>query len=64
MLPMQLIRHIDGLLINILDDMPSAGRFHVLVFASECRTQEFAQLYEKLSSSNSSVPYHYGLLPE
>lgn len=60
MLPMQLIRHIDGLLINILDDMPSAGRFHMLVFAGdffalERRIQEFAQLYEKLSSSNSSA---------
>lgn len=69
MLPMQLIRRIDDWLINILDDMPSAGRFHVLVFAgdllaSERQTHEFAQLYEKLSSSSSSVLYRYSLLPE
>jgi hypothetical protein len=30
---MQLIRHIDGWIVNILDDMPSNGRFHLVIFA-------------------------------
>jgi len=29
---MQLIRHIDGWIVNILDDMPSNGPFHLVIF--------------------------------
>jgi phenol 2-monooxygenase len=68
LVPMQLIRHIDGWIVNILDDMPSNGRFHLVIFAgdllaSQTREREFTELYQKLSSS-SSVLYRYCTLPE
>jgi phenol 2-monooxygenase (NADPH) len=69
LLPMQRVRHIDGWLVNILDDMPASGRFHLLVFAGDLLASEkgmaveFAELYEKLSSG-SSVLYRYSARPE
>lgn len=35
LVPMQLIRHIDDWIVNILDDMPSNGRFHPVIFGGD-----------------------------
>jgi hypothetical protein len=65
---MQLIRRIDGWIVNILDNMPPNDHFHLAIFAgdllaSQTTERKFTEVYEKLSSS-SSVLYRYCTLPE
>ena len=69
LLPMQqLVRHIDGWLVNILDDMPCNGpRFHVFVFAGDLLdsgkiSTEFSALYASIGSP-TSILHRYSALP-
>jgi hypothetical protein len=63
----QLIRCIDGWIVNILDEIPSNDHFLVIfagdLLASQTREKKFTELYEKLPSS-SNVLYRYCTLPE
>ncbi|KAH8689365.1 hypothetical protein BGW36DRAFT_390730 [Talaromyces proteolyticus] len=54
--PFNLQRHIDGTPLNILDDFPSNGRFHLFVFAGNSISQNrLAPLDEYLASSDSAL---------
>ena len=70
LLPSTLIRHVDGTVVNLLDDMPSNGRFHLFVFAGKNAFDKshLASLAAYLSSpssiltrysSNTSKPWVY-----
>jgi hypothetical protein len=65
LLRMLLLRRIDSWIVEVLDDLPSTGRFCFVVFASdisasEDREKEFGTLYEKLYQKDSVV-YRYGI---
>ncbi|MCJ1400546.1 hypothetical protein MMC11_003752 [Xylographa trunciseda] len=56
LLPMTLTRHIDGNEVNLLDEMQSDGRFHLLVFAGETFiSPDFASLSMYLASPDSPL---------
>jgi len=64
LLTMNLVRNIDGWIVDLLDDMPSNGRFHMLIFAGDILASkgEFSELYQRLDSP-SSILYRYSTLP-
>lgn len=65
-LPMRMLRHIDGWDVDLLEDMPSNGRFHVVVFAGDILALESAErglteLYQSLCKP-SSILHCYNAL--
>lgn len=54
MYPFRVTRHYDGVQINILDDLPSNGKFHIFVFAGELAHQGKLDSLSRLLSSPAS----------
>ncbi|KAL8737786.1 MAG: hypothetical protein Q9181_001349 [Wetmoreana brouardii] len=55
---MTLTRHIDGTVIDLLEDMPSNGRFHLFVFAGRLMTYAvFKALANTLASDDSPLDF-------
>ena len=56
MLPIQLTRHFDGVLVSSLDDMPSSGHFRIVVFAgSRLQNGGLDKLATYLTGKNSPL---------
>ncbi|KAE8351714.1 FAD binding domain-containing protein [Aspergillus coremiiformis] len=56
LLPLDLIRHIDGNRCNLLDVMPSNGRFHLFIFAgNQLASPSLKMLAESLRSDQSPL---------
>ena len=56
LLPITLTRYVDGSTVNILDDMPSNGHFHIVVFAGDALSHgRLDNLSTYLSSSSSPL---------
>ena len=62
LLPPTLIRHIDGSKVNILDDMPSNGRFHLFIFAGNALSQARLAPCAAYLNSSSSILNRYSSL--
>ncbi|KAJ5624996.1 hypothetical protein N7510_001305 [Penicillium lagena] len=63
LLPISLVRHIDGNHAQLLDVMPSNGRFHLFVFAgNQLLSPTIQKLAESLNSSQSPMSL-FNLLP-
>ena len=67
-LPMNLVRHIDGLHISSLDTMPFNGQMYLVVFAGdilhEPRKSEFAAFYNAVTSHYSPLTTYNGCPPQ
>ena len=59
LLPPTLTRHIDGSTVNILDDMPSNGRFHLFIFAGNALGQSRLGPCATYLTSPSSILTRY-----
>ena len=60
MLPIQLTRHFDGVLVSSLDDMPSSGHFRIVVFAgSRLQNGGVDKLGMYLAGRNSPLNRNY-----
>ena len=56
LLPIQLTKHVDGSITNILDDMPSNGHFRIIVFAgSQSQSGGLNKLSSYLSGKHSPL---------
>ena len=56
LLPITLTRHVDGRIVNMLDNMPSIGHFHIVVFAGDALSHgRLDNLSAYLSSSSSPL---------
>ncbi|KAI4110176.1 MAG: hypothetical protein L6R37_000069 [Teloschistes peruensis] len=57
---MSLTRHMDGTAVDLLEDMPSNGRFHLFVFAGKLMTfAVFKALANSLASTESPLTYFF-----
>ncbi|KAI4197830.1 MAG: hypothetical protein LQ350_005675 [Teloschistes chrysophthalmus] len=57
---MSLTRHMDGTAVDLLEDMPSNGRFHLFVFAGKLMTfGVFKALANSLASAESPLTYFF-----
>lgn len=54
-------RHIDGIGVNMLDEMPSNGRFHLFIFAGNILSQDRDKSFAKYLNSADSVLSRYSL---
>jgi hypothetical protein len=67
-LPMDLIRHIDGMSVSSLDTMPLNGEMYLVVFAGdiirEARKAEFGYLYGSLTADDSPLTLYNGCPPQ
>lgn len=54
-------RHIDGIVVNMLDELPSNGRFHLFIFAGNIFSQDRDKSFAKYLSSADSVLSRYSL---
>lgn len=54
MYPFRVTRHYDGIQVNILDDLPSNGKFHIFVFAGDLAFQGKLESLSRLLSSRAS----------
>lgn len=53
--PFRVTRHYDGIQMNILDDLPSNGKFHLFVFAGDVHNGRLESLSHLLSSPSSPL---------
>lgn len=54
-------RHIDGTIVNMLDELPSNGSFHLFIFAGNTFSQDRDKSFAKYLSSADSVLSRYSL---
>ncbi|KAI4159291.1 MAG: hypothetical protein LQ342_006695 [Letrouitia transgressa] len=52
-------RHVDGTVVNILDEMPSNGRFHLFIFAGNAISQRRLAPCADYLNSSSSILHRY-----